>query len=158
MPRKNRGKVYSVGEISAIVSPIADRRGAGRMYLFGSYARGTADGGSDVDILAEPGAIKGYLAFTDFAEELEEALGKRVDLVSARCVPEFLARIQGDLVCIRGRSFAFPLRTRAPSPCRRVRGPALSVGEHVPPGPAVSLMVPYLTRRPVAFRLKTSRP
>lgn len=77
--------VYSTEQISAIVSPIAARYGTGRMFLFGSYGRGTADKNSDIDILVEPGSIKGYLVFTQLNMDLEETLGKRVDLVSAGC-------------------------------------------------------------------------
>ena len=99
--RPGRG-VYTKEQISAIISPIAASYGTGRVFLFGSYGRGTAGRDSDIDLLVEPGAIKGYLVFTDFAMELEGALSKHVDLVSARCDPEFLARISKDLVCIYG--------------------------------------------------------
>ena len=100
--RMSKRGVYSPDEIAAIVAPIADKYGTGRIYLFGSYGRGTADKDSDIDLLVEPGNIKGYLVFTQMNIELEEALGKSVDMVSAGCDDRFLSRINKDLVCIYG--------------------------------------------------------
>lgn len=37
-----RDQIYSVGDLRAIIAPIAARHGADRIYLFGSYARGEA--------------------------------------------------------------------------------------------------------------------
>ena len=100
--RMSKRGVYSPDEIAAIIAPIADKYGTGRIYLFGSYGRGTADKDSDIDLLVEPGNIKGYLVFTQMNIELEEALGKSVDMVSAGCDDRFLSRINKDLVCIYG--------------------------------------------------------
>jgi len=56
-----------------------------RAYLFGSYARGTANSvDSDLDILVELDYSKPIgMKFFTFALELEKLLNKRVDLVSA---------------------------------------------------------------------------
>ncbi|MBO4551824.1 MAG: nucleotidyltransferase domain-containing protein [Candidatus Methanomethylophilaceae archaeon] len=99
--RTKRG-VYTPEEIATIVAPIASRYGTGRIYLFGSYGRGTANKDSDIDLLVEPGDIRGYLIFTQMNIELEKALGKSVDMVSAGCDDRFLSRINKDLVCIYG--------------------------------------------------------
>ncbi|MDR0621059.1 MAG: nucleotidyltransferase domain-containing protein, partial [Deltaproteobacteria bacterium] len=40
---------YSIEEIREIVSPIAQRFGVDRMWLFGSYARGDIHPDSDLD-------------------------------------------------------------------------------------------------------------
>ena len=48
-------------------------------YLFGSYAKGTADEKSDVDLLIS-GTVSG-LRFYELAEKLREKLHKRVDLL-----------------------------------------------------------------------------
>ena len=63
-------------------------------FLFGSYSRKEATSKSDVDILivADPMGLDFY----GLAAELEEALGKQVDLLSHRQIvdnEEFLARI-----------------------------------------------------------------
>ena len=55
-----------------------------RLDLFGSRAKGTAEDGSDVDLLVEfePGHVPGLLGFTALRQELASLLGEEVDLVS----------------------------------------------------------------------------
>lgn len=69
-----------------------------RIALFGSVARGTAGGRSDIDILVEVDPSIG-LRFVTLAERLEELLGHEVDLISRRAVKPLLwERIEGELV------------------------------------------------------------
>jgi predicted nucleotidyltransferase len=69
-----------------------------RMALFGSWARGEAREDSDVDVLVEVDPSIG-LRFVDLGEELEKALGRRVDLVSRRAIkPSLWARIEPELI------------------------------------------------------------
>lgn len=69
-----------------------------RMALFGSWARGDAREGSDVDVLVEVDPSIG-LRFVDLGEELEKALGRPVDLVSRRAIkPSFWERIEPELI------------------------------------------------------------
>jgi len=56
-----------------------------KMALFGSYARGDQQAGSDVDILIEVDPSIG-LEFVTLAERIEKLLGVPVDLVSSRAV------------------------------------------------------------------------
>ena len=73
-------------------------------YLFGSYARGEARVDSDVDIVIVEKETMG-LKFYGLAAELDECLGKEVDLHSHRELSdndEFLARILTDGVKIYG--------------------------------------------------------
>jgi len=60
-----------------------------RMALFGSWARGDAREDSDVEILVDVDPSIG-LGFVELGDELENALGRRVDLVSRRAIkPSF---------------------------------------------------------------------
>lgn len=54
------------------------------LSLFGSHARGAARPESDIDFLVvfETSARPGFIALARFAGELEELLGRRVDVVS----------------------------------------------------------------------------
>ena len=71
-------------EIARIVRPIAQRYGLRAVYLFGSYARGAATEDSDIDLLIDTTGtnIKSLLQVAAVYCELEEALGKPVDLVT----------------------------------------------------------------------------
>lgn len=79
--------------------PTLERRFKVRsMALFGSYARGDQQEDSDIDILVDVDPSIG-LDFVTLANELEAALGKRVDLVSIRAVkPRNMEYIQPDLI------------------------------------------------------------
>jgi len=69
-----------------------------RMALFGSWARGDAREESDVDILVDVDPSIG-LRFVDLGDELEEALGRPVDLVSRRAIkPSYWKRIEPELI------------------------------------------------------------
>ena len=76
--------IYAVDEIARIVRPIAQRYGLRAVYLFGSYARGAATEDSDIDLLIDTTGtnIKSLLQVAAVYCELEEALGKPVDLVT----------------------------------------------------------------------------
>lgn len=49
--------VYKIEEIAERVRPIAERYGVGKIYLFGSYARGEATEESDIDLLVDASEI-----------------------------------------------------------------------------------------------------
>lgn len=51
--------------------------------LFGSFARGEADKESDIDLLVRFSKPKGF-DWLDAAFEIEDALGKKVDLVTEK--------------------------------------------------------------------------
>ena len=69
-----------IDEIKKKILPILERYGVTRAGIFGSVVRGEAREDSDIDILVE---IEGRMSLLDFAGlklELEETLGKPVDL------------------------------------------------------------------------------
>ncbi|MCC5951009.1 MAG: nucleotidyltransferase family protein [Acidimicrobiia bacterium] len=69
------------------VGQICHRYGVARLEVFGSASRGEARPDSDVDVLYElaPGARLGW-EIESLADELSEALGRKVDLVSRRAL------------------------------------------------------------------------
>ena len=69
-----------------------------RLALFGSWARGDAREDSDVDVLVDVDPSIG-MGFIELAEELEQALGRHVDLVSRRAIrPAYWKRIEPELI------------------------------------------------------------
>ncbi len=95
-----RHNSLSIGEIRYAVVSLAEEYGAGKVSLFGSYARGDQTPTSDVDILLEKGNIKG-MQVLDFQEDLAEALGRSVDVVTtAGASPRFLAKVAKDSITL----------------------------------------------------------
>ena len=71
----------SIEEIKSKIIPILKKNHVVRAGIFGSYARGEQKSDSDIDVLVEiPRAIS-LLDFIGLKHELEDALGKKVDLV-----------------------------------------------------------------------------
>ena len=91
---------YTIDEIKEIVTILAARYGADRIYLFGSYARGDANKDSDIDLRIDKGAIRG-LQMGGLAADLEDALGIPVALVPTGSLDsKFLNSISDDEVLL----------------------------------------------------------
>lgn len=71
-----------INEIKEIIIPIAHSYGVKRLYLFGSYAKGTADEKSDIDLLVEKGKPMSLLKLSGMRQMVQEALNLSVDLVT----------------------------------------------------------------------------
>lgn len=93
--------IYSVNEIRDIVVPIAKQHHIGRVYLFGSYARGEATADSDIDLRVDKGSVKGLFALGAFYADLEDGLGKHLDLLTTGSLDQkFLQSIAKEEVLI----------------------------------------------------------
>lgn len=94
-------RTYTIEQLKQVVSDVALRHGAHRVCLFGSYARGEARPDSDVDLLVDRGEMKGLFALSGFLDDLEDALGCSVDLVTTDARDQsFLKQIQNDEVVL----------------------------------------------------------
>ena len=63
------------------IIPILKKHGIRKAGIFGSYARGEHKRNSDIDILIKLAESKNLLDFVGVKLELEEELGRKVDLV-----------------------------------------------------------------------------
>ena len=70
----------NIEEIQGKILPILKKYGVTRAGIFGSVVRGEAREESDIDILVEIESRMSLLDFVGLKLELEEALGKPVDL------------------------------------------------------------------------------
>ena len=79
-----------IEEIKQKILPILQRYGVKRVGLFGSCVRGEIREDSDIDILVEIEKDISLLDFVGLKLEIEEALGKKVDLVEYNTIKPLL--------------------------------------------------------------------
>ncbi len=90
-----------IEEIKRMIMPILKRYGAKKVGLFGSCVRSQMKEDSDIDILVEIPTDFSLLDFVGLKQEIEDALGKRVDLVEYNTIKPLLkARILGEQVVL----------------------------------------------------------
>jgi len=80
----------TIEEIKEKVVPILQRYGASRAGVFGSVARGKMHRRSDIDILVELGDDLSLLDVVRINREIEQALGRKVDLVEYETIKPLL--------------------------------------------------------------------
>ena len=92
--------VLTLKQIKTRILPIMAKHNIHEVFLFGSYARGEATNKSDVDIYCESGDIRTLIDQGFFEDELEEALGKEVDIVfiGSQMDDYFKQQLEGDLI------------------------------------------------------------
>ena len=71
--------IYTLNELKTMLNPVFSQYGIRSALLFGSYAKGSANGRSDVDILVDSG-LRG-LQFFGLLESVNSALKIPVDLI-----------------------------------------------------------------------------
>ncbi len=71
----------SLAEIKKIAVPILRKNNVVRAGIFGSFARGDAKKGSDIDILIKFKGRKSLFDLAGLELDLEEKLGRKVDVV-----------------------------------------------------------------------------
>ena len=98
------GRDVKFDEVCDIVAPIAKKHGVERIYLFGSRARGTNDMNSDFDFYIIPGRIRTLINLCGLIRELEEALGREVDIIAEEpsLKEEFLKEVLRDRRLVYG--------------------------------------------------------
>ncbi len=76
--------VYTIEQLKERIAPVASKYSLPAVYLFGSYAKGEATEDSDVDILVDKTgtSLRGMFAMGGLYNDLCEAVGKPVDLVT----------------------------------------------------------------------------
>lgn len=82
--------------IKTIIKPIAVEYGLKKIYLFGSFAKGTANEDSDIDLLIEKGKPMSLLKLSGFRQDVEAQMRRPVDVVTTTGIEkEFAETIQG---------------------------------------------------------------
>jgi predicted nucleotidyltransferase len=106
--------IYTIEELKKRIAPVAEKYRLSSVYLFGSYARGEATGGSDVDMLVDRmnSNINSLLDMGALYNDLSVSLGRGIDLILMdalaqddvkRRTPQFLERVDREKVLLYER-------------------------------------------------------
>ena len=94
-------KMTDISTIKNNIFPIAKKYGLRRVFLFGSYAKGTATEDSDIDLLIEKGRPLSLLKLSGLRQDAKETLGRDVDLVTTTGIEvDFREQIRGSEVLL----------------------------------------------------------
>jgi len=80
----------SLRKSAEVIRAVARRHGASRLRVFGSRARDQARPDSDLDLLVELEPDRTLLDLIAFRQDLEDALGCRVDVVTESALSPYL--------------------------------------------------------------------
>ncbi len=97
--------MISPTDISTVVSRVLPRYDVSEAYLFGSFARGEQTPDSDIDLRLICGNTMTFGALYELSHELENELGRKVDIVTnppERMRPAFRKSIEQDEVRVYG--------------------------------------------------------
>lgn len=94
--------ILTLKQIKERIRPIIEKYNIKEVYLFGSYARGEANRNSDVDIYCSHGDVNNLYDEVGLIKELEDALGKKVDVVTigSKIHPIFKEQLDKDKIKI----------------------------------------------------------
>ncbi len=96
-----------VPEIKQALAPVMRKYAIQRASLFGSFADGTATENSDIDLLVELSKPIGLFEFIHIKHELEDLLGRKVDLLEFKAVkPALKKHILLNAIPIYGKTAA----------------------------------------------------
>ncbi len=84
---------------AGLIRTLAKAHGALSVELFGSAARGEDRPNSDIDVMVELEEGRSLLDLISLSDDLEAALGRKVDTVSKPAMkPKVLARVHKDAI------------------------------------------------------------
>lgn len=93
--------MWSINNIKSIIEPFAREYGLRKVYLFGSYAKGTATENSDVDLLIEIGRKMSLLGLSGLRQDISQSLELPVDIVTTKSLDDnFREAIKGSEVLL----------------------------------------------------------
>jgi hypothetical protein len=78
-------------KIRETIVAVLTRYGAERIAIFGSYARGEARAGSDIDILVRFDRPKSLIQLVKIEDEIRKSIHMNVDLVTEKAVSPHIA-------------------------------------------------------------------
>ena len=93
--------MQNIVTIKEKITPVAQSYGLKKVYLFGSYAKGTATEDSDVDLLIEIGKRMSLIGLSGLRQSLSQLLNLPVDVVTSGALDDdFRESIEGSEVLL----------------------------------------------------------
>jgi len=83
----------SIKDIKIKILPILKAQGVEKAAIFGSFAKGTENKRSDIDLLVKLNNSKTLLDLVGLKLELEEKLGRKVDVITYNSLNRHLKKI-----------------------------------------------------------------
>ena len=85
-------KIYTIEEIKNKLNDIFVKKNyIDKVYLFGSYAKNTADSNSDIDLVVSLNAPVGMKLYSLY-DEINEAFGKNADILTDKEIQEIMPK------------------------------------------------------------------
>jgi len=81
---------FLAGLNSLSIRDVTARHGATNVRIFGSFARGTQQPKSDLDLLVDLEPGRSVLDLVAIKQDLEDLLGRRVDVVTMRSLSPYI--------------------------------------------------------------------
>jgi predicted nucleotidyltransferase len=81
-----------LARLRALKPVLQKEYGITRLRVFGSVARGEARAESDVDLIADFEKKPGFIGFVGIKQDMEDALDKRVDLLTEMSIDKYLKK------------------------------------------------------------------
>ena len=81
---------FLMGLNAATIREVAARHGATHIRVFGSFARGTQQRDSDLDLLIDLAPGRSLLDLIAIQQDLEDLLGRRIDVVTTRSLSPYI--------------------------------------------------------------------
>jgi predicted nucleotidyltransferase len=93
--------IYTIEQLKEKIAPVALKYRLRAVYVFGSYARGEATDASDVDILVDKTGtrIHGMFALGGLYNDLNEAVGKPIDLITTGALEQTSTKERTPWIC-----------------------------------------------------------
>jgi|AntRauTorcE11898_2_1112593.scaffolds.fasta_scaffold07091_4 predicted nucleotidyltransferase len=85
-------EINNINDIKKAALPTLRKYGINRAEVTGSYARGNFTRTSDIDIIVDVPSNMSLLTFAGLKVELEEKLGKKVDLLERSAIKQHLRK------------------------------------------------------------------
>jgi len=81
-----------------------DKKGAIKIFVFGSYVRGEENPDSDIDIIVDFKESKSLLELIEIEQELTEIIGIKVDLLTPKSISPYIYKnIENEMEAIYER-------------------------------------------------------